>query len=240
MTLGTLALASLAGALSVLSPCVLPLLPIVLGAAAAEHRWAPAALAFGVALSFAALGLFVSTVGFAIGLDAGVFRAVAAVLLMTVGIVLVVQPLQVRLAAAGSPIGNTIEETFGQFSTRGVQGQFLLGLLLGAVWAPCVGPTLGAASLLAARGENLGQVGLTMGVFGIGAALPLLLLGLLSREAMMRWRGRLLGAGSGGKTVLGVLLIGVGVLILTGLDKTIEAALVEASPQWLTDLTTRY
>lgn len=240
MDFGTLTLAAFAGALSVLSPCVLPLLPIVLGAAAAEHRWAPAALAVGVALSFTALGLFVSTVGFAIGLDAGLLRSVAAVLLVAVGIVLLAEPLQLRLAAAGSPIGNTIEETFGRFSSRSAGGQFLLGLLLGAVWAPCVGPTLGAASLLAARGENLGQVGATMAVFGLGAALPLLVMGLLSREAMMRWRGRLLQAGGSGKAVLGVLLAGIGILILSGLDKTIEAALVEASPAWLTDLTTRF
>lgn len=240
MTAGALALAALAGALSVLSPCVLPLLPIVLGAAAAEHRWAPAALAVGVAVSFTVLGLFISTIGFAIGLDAGLFRIVAAVLLLTVGVVLLAEPLQVRLAAAGSPIGNTIEEAFGQFSTQGVSGQFVLGLLLGAVWAPCVGPTLGAASVLAARGENLGQVALTMAVFGAGAAAPLLVLGLLSREAMMRWRGRLLTTGSTGKAVLGVLLIGVALLILTGLDKRVEAALVEASPAWLTNLTTRF
>lgn len=240
MTLGALALAALAGVLSVLSPCVLPLLPIVLGAAAAEHRWAPAALALGVALSFTVLGLFVSTVGFAIGLDAELFRRIAAALLLTLGIVLLVQPLQVRVAAAGSPISNTIEETFGRFSTQGVAGQFALGLLLGAVWAPCVGPTLGAASVLAARGENLGQVALTMAAFGIGAAAPLLVMGLLSREAMMRLRGRLLATGSKGKAVLGVLLIGVALLILTGLDKRVEAALVEASPAWLTDLTTRF
>lgn len=240
MTLGTLALAALAGALSVLSPCVLPLLPIVLGAAAAEHRWAPAALAAGVALSFTVLGLFVSTIGYAVGLDAGLFRIMAAVLLLIIGIVLLVEPLQVRLATAGSPIGNYVEEVFGEFSTRGWVGQFFLGLMLGAVWAPCVGPTLGAASVLAAQGENLGQVGLTMTLFGLGAALPLLIMGMLSREAMMRWRGRLLGAGSGGKTVLGILLVGVALLILSGLDKTIEAALVDASPAWLTNLTTRY
>lgn len=238
--IGALALAALAGLLSVLSPCVLPLLPIVFGAAAAEHRWAPAALGAGVAVSFTVLGLFVSTVGFAVGLDAGFFRMVAAMLLLAVGIVLLVQPLQVRIAAAGSPIGNYVEEAFGQFSTRGADGQFVLGLLLGAVWAPCVGPTLGAASLLAARGENLGQVTLTMVAFGLGAALPLLILGMLSREAMMRWRSRLLEAGSSGKTVLGILLVAVGLLIITGLDKTIEAALVAASPAWLTDLTTRY
>jgi cytochrome c biogenesis protein CcdA len=240
MSIGALTLAALAGGLSVLSPCVLPLLPIVLGAAAAEHRWAPAALALGVALSFTVLGLFVSTIGFAIGLDADLFRTIAAALLLTVGIVLVMEPLQTRLAAAGSPFGNAIEETFGGFSTQGVWGQFVLGLLLGAVWAPCVGPTLGAASVLAARGDSLGQVAVTMAVFGLGAALPLLLMGLVSREAMLRWRGRLLEAGNMGKLTLGLLLIAVALLILAGFDKTIEAALVEASPAWLTDLTTRF
>lgn len=240
MTLATLALAALAGALSVLSPCVLPLLPIVLGAAAVEHRWAPAAFALGLALSFTVLGLFVSTIGYAVGLDAGVLRTLAAVLLLGIGVVLLVEPLQVRLAVTGSPIGNYVEQRLGNLSTHGWSGQFLLGLMLGAVWAPCVGPTLGAASLLAAQGENLGQVGLTMAFFGLGAAVPLLIMGLLSRDAMMRWRGRLLGAGTGGRTVLGLLLAAVGILILSGLDKTIETALVDASPAWLTNLTTRY
>ena len=110
----------------------------------------------------------------------------------------------------------------------------LVGLLLGAVWSPCVGPTLGAASVLAARAENLTVVALTMLAFGIGAALPLLVIGLMSREALARWRGRLLAAGSGGKVALGVLLVAVGVLVLTGLDKRLETILVEASPAWLT------
>lgn len=240
MTFATLALAALAGVLSVLSPCVLPLLPIVFGAAAAEHPWAPAALAFGVAVSFTVLGLFVSTIGYAIGLDADLFRIMAAVVLLTIGVVLMVKPLQVRLAAAGSPVSTYVEDLFGDFSTRGWSGQFLLGVMLGAVWVPCVGPTLGAASLLAAGGESIAQVALTMALYGLGAAVPLLLMGLLSREAMTRWRGRLLGAGSGGKAVLGLLLASVALLILTGLDKTVETALVEASPEWLTHLTTRY
>jgi cytochrome c-type biogenesis protein len=55
--------------------------------------------------------------------------------------------------------------------------------LLGAVWSPCVGPTLGAASLLASQGHDLLQVALTMAVFGIGAALPLILLGVVARDA---------------------------------------------------------
>ncbi len=103
-----------------------------------------------------------------------------------------------------------------------------------------MGPTLGAASVLAASGESLGAVALTMLAFGVGAALPLLGLGLLSRDALMRWRNRMMAAGKGLKGVLGALLASAGLLILTGLDKRLEAWLVDVSPEWLTALTTRF
>lgn len=238
--LASLGLAFLAGLLSVLSPCVLPLLPLVLGAAVSEHRLGPAALASGLAVSFVAIGLFVATIGFAIGLDAGVFRIVAAVMLILIGLVLMIPAAQTRFSVAASPIGDWAERRFGGFSTAGLAGQFGVGLLLGAVWSPCVGPTLGAASLLASQGQNLGAVALTMLVFGFGAALPLLLLGSLSREVLMRWRDRMMGLGKGLKAALGLVLVLTGMMIATGLDKKAEAVLVEASPDWLTTLTTRF
>jgi len=238
--IGILGLAFLAGVLSVLSPCVLPLLPIVLGTAASEHRIGPIALAAGLALSFVTIGLFIATVGFAIGLDADVFRAISAMLLIAIGLVLLVPKLQAQFALVASPVGNWVDERLGGFGTGGFGGQFALGLILGGVWSPCVGPTLGAASILAAKGENLGQVALTMFVFGLGAALPLMLLGFLSREAMMRWRGRMMEAGKGGKMLLGVVLVAIGLIVATGLDKRIETMLVDASPAWLTELTTRF
>lgn len=240
MSIATLGLALLAGALSVLSPCVLPLLPIVLGTAASAHRLGPLALAVGPALSFTAIGLFVATIGFAAGLDTGVFRTISAILLIGVGLVLLVPKLQEQFALAAAPVSNWAGSYTDNFTPGGLGGQFGLGLLLGAVWSPCVGPTLGAASVLAAKGEDLGQVALTMLAFGIGAALPLMLLGFVSREAMMRWRGRLMETGSIGKTLLGVLLIVVGLLVATNLDKRLEAVLVDASPAWLTNLTTKY
>lgn len=238
--MGTTLLALLAGVLSTLSPCVLPLIPIVLGAALTEHRYGPAALAAGVALSFVTVGLFVATIGFAIGLDLDVFRYVAATLLIAIGAVLLLPRMQAQLAVAAGPVGNWVQSRSSGVSRSGLGGQFTLGLLLGAVWSPCVGPTLGAATVLAAQGEHLGQVALTMFAFGLGAAAPLLLLGLLSREALMRWRDRLMAAGQGGKYLLGGVLVLVGLMIVTGVDKQIEAALVAASPDWLTQLTTRY
>ena len=235
----SLGLAFLAGILSVLSPCVLPLLPLVLGAAASEHRLGPAALAAGLALSFVAIGLFVATVGFAMGLDAGIFRTVAAVTLILIGLVLMVPVAQTRLAVAAGPVSDWTESRFGGFSTAGLLGQFGVGVLLGAVWSPCVGPTLGAASLLASQGRDLGAVALTMLLFGLGAALPLLLLGTLSREVLMRWRDRMMGVGKGLKAALGLILVVTGAIIVLGYDKVLETGLVNASPAWLTDLTTR-
>jgi hypothetical protein len=76
--------------------------------------------------------------------------------------------------------------------------------------------------------------------FGFGAALPLALLGLLSREVVLRWRTRLMAGGARAKAAFAVALVAIGVLVLTGLDKWIETSLVDHSPRWLTDLTTRY
>jgi cytochrome c biogenesis protein CcdA len=215
-------------------------LPIVLAAALSEHRFGAAALAAGLALSFVAIGLFVATIGFSIGLDTDAFRLVAAALLIAIGVVLLTPMLQDRLAVAAGPISDWTEHRFGGFESTGLKGQFALGLLLGAVWSPCVGPTLGAASLLAAQGRDLGQVSAVMIAFGIGAALPLLVLGRLSREALMRWRNKLLAAGARGKMILGGGLLAAGALIVTGFDKRLETLLVDASPAWLTELTTHF
>jgi cytochrome c-type biogenesis protein len=240
MAVSSLALAFVAGVLSILSPCVLPILPLVLGAAASEHRWGPAALAAGLAISFVAIGLFVATVGYAVGLDADIFRNVAAALTIAIGIVLLVPRLQAQLALAGAPLANWSDRHFGGTRQVGLAGQVSVGLLLGAVWSPCVGPTLGAASLLAAQGRDLGEVAATMLFFGIGAALPLAALGLLSREAVLRLRAPLLAGGAWAKTAFGLMLVAIGLLVLTRLDKRVETLAVDLSPQWLTDLTTRF
>jgi cytochrome c biogenesis protein CcdA len=168
VSLASVGLAGLAGILSTLSPCVLPLIPMVLGAAVGEHRHGTVALAAGLAVSFVAIGMFVATVGYALGLDAGYFRVIGAVLLMAIGLVLLVPALQTRFAVVAGPISGWTDSRFGGFARTGLRGQFALGLLLGAVWTPCVGPTLGAASMLASRGEDLGQVSLVMGAFGVG------------------------------------------------------------------------
>ena len=240
MEYASLGLAFLAGLVSIFSPCVLPLLPVVLGTAVSEHRLGPVALAAGLALSFLVLGLFVATIGFSLGLDSQFFRNVAAALLLLVGVVLTVPALQARLAMLTAPLGNWAQGRFGGRQRPGLPGQFAVGVLLGAVWTPCIGPTLGAASVLAAQGRNLVQVALTMFVFAVGTALPLLALGLVSREALVRWRGRMLASGSTGKLILGIILVFTAGIILTGADKSLEAALLQITPAWMTEIGSRF
>jgi cytochrome c-type biogenesis protein len=238
--LASLGLAFLAGAVSIVSPCVIPLLPIILGTAASEGRLGPVALGAGVVVSFVSVGLFIALIGFSIGLDAGFFRTLAATMLVGVGAVLLIPALQTQFATAIGPIGNWAQDRAGSLSAGGTASQFGVGLLLGAVWAPCVGPTLGAASLLAAQGKDLPHVFLTMLMFGIGVALPLAAIGLLSRHFLQRTRERMMNASRRLKFLLGGTFILMGGLILLGLDKPVEAALVNASPEWLTRFTTQF
>ncbi len=240
MATADFALALVSGVLSTLSPCVLPLLPIVIASATQAHRWGGVALGFGLTVSFTVLGLFLATIGIEIGLNPSRFRLVAGAMLLLFGVVLVVPYLQRRFTEVASSIAGRSGNLSSRISGEGWQGQLLVGLLLGAIWTPCVGPTLGAAATLASSGQHLGHAALTMLAFGIGAALPLVLLGTISRQTLNRIRSRLLQSAEGGKKVLGALLLLIGLGIVSGYDRKLEATLVSLSPDWLTALTTRF
>ncbi len=231
-------LSFVAGGLSTLSPCVLPLLPILLGAAVAAHRLGPFALAAGLTLSFTLIGIFVASLGAALGLDPTLFRRLAAVLLIAFGVLLLSSRLQERFAVATSGVSGAGQGLLAKLTLDGLPGQFVLGMLLGIVWSPCVGPTLGAAVTLASQGQSLVQVTLLMALFGLGAGLPLVVLGLVSRQAMNGIRGRLLMVGQYGKQALGGIMLVLGLAIITGGDKVLEAWFVRESPDWLIALTT--
>lgn len=238
--LSTYGLGLLAGALSTLSPCVLPLVPVLLAAAASAHRWGALALGAGLALSFTLIGIFLATLGASLGLDPETFRIIGAVILATFGLVLLAPRLQDLFARMTSALSNSGNQLLSRITIGGLTGQLIVGALLGVVWSPCVGPTLGAATTLASQGKNLAQIALLMLLFGLGAAAPLVLLGSLSRASMIRIRGRLLNVGKYGKQLFGFTLVLLGVLIATGTDKSFEAWILNQTPEWLTAVTTRY
>jgi cytochrome c-type biogenesis protein len=240
MDLLTLGAAFLAGILTILSPCVLPILPIVFGSATNSHRYGAIALAMGLATGFTALGLFLATAGISLGLDAEKFRAVSALLLIGFGCLLLIPVAQARLQMLLAPLGNLASQATQGYKSNGLTGQFGLGLLLGAVWGPCVGPTLGAATLLASRGEALFQVTLTMLLFGVGVAIPLLILGTVGGEFLRRARGTLGETARLGKWLLGGGMVSAGLLVLTGADRIVETWMLQHGPSWATYWSTRF
>lgn len=226
----SLLLAGLAGMLASLSPCVLPILPIVLASAGAEHRLGPLALAGGLALSFAGAGMLLGLAGFALGLDGEVLRVGAAVLMLLAGAALLLSSVAARLSAAAEHALQPITAYAARMSARGMGGQFALGAVLGLAWAPCTGPALGAAVALSAQAATAPQAAATMLAFAIGAALPLVALGYAARGSVPALRRRLGGAGGAIRPVLGGALALFGVLVLTGLDKRIETVVTAALP----------
>lgn len=238
LSLASYVFAMLAGALSILSPCVLPLLPIVIAGAATSRRLGPPVLAAGLAVSFVTIGLFVATIGFSVGIERSTLRLAAAVLMVVFGLVLLSQSLESRFALLAAPLQALGGRLMTHAAPSGLAGQFLIGLLLGAVWSPCTGPLLGAASTLAMQRQGLGQAALIMLLFGTGAAAPLAIIGALSRKTLLRWRARISSFGHAGHLVLGAILLLLGILMLTGIDRSIETALLRVTPDWLTRLTT--
>lgn len=238
--LATLTLAALAGVLTMLSPCVLPLLPVIIGAATTQSRIGLVALAAGMVVAFTGVGVALLASGQLFGIGGELLRNGAAVLMLLFGLVLLSARLQGWFAAATTGMGNAAGSVLDRLQLRGAPGQFVTGGLLGIVWTPCVGPTLGAAIALAARGESLPQVSLVMVVFSAFAVLPLLLIGLVSRARFQRDRTRLMEFGARGRRWMGWGLVVVGVLVLTGLDKTLEAWALDVMPEWLNDLTVRF
>jgi cytochrome c-type biogenesis protein len=232
LELAAVPLALLAGIFGVLSPCVWPLVPVVTASAATTGRTGPLYLASGLAISFAVAGSLLTLVLVSTGMDPELFRYVAAFLLGFVGLALLVQTmsewLTLRLSSLTSRLG------MGRAAETGsARGQFGVGALLGVVWLPCVGPTLGAAIALASMGQRMGTAFVVMLAYGIGTAGVLLLAGLASGRLLSRWRPRMMAAGGAGKKVLGVALLFLALLVLTGADKYLEAMAVEIVPEWV-------
>jgi cytochrome c biogenesis protein CcdA len=229
-----LALAFAAGLLTALSPCVLPLLPLVMGGAGGG-RYGPAAIAAGFVAAFTAIGVAMATIGAALGVSDAVVRGGSAALLLAAGGAMLIGRWLPDVAGRWlSPVAS-LSDRLAPRGDRGLAAQFVVGALLGGIWSPCVGPTLGAALALAARGETLVRAAAIMAAFGLGSATVLLAAGYASRVVGGR-RLRLLQAGAAGRLVFGALLVAIGLSVATGLDKTLEAAMVARLPQWWIDL----
>jgi len=230
-----LMLAYLAGLLTLINPCVLPVLPIVLASSLHRDRRAPAALAAGMSLSFVTLGLGVTALGPALGFDTDSVARMAALAMAGFGMVMLLPALSGRFSTATAGFAARADAQFDSASGAGLGGQVLSGALLGAVWSPCISPTLGAAIALASTGESLGRAGAIMAGFALGVSTLILALGYGAKSAIRRRQTLLRGLADRARPVMGVTFVAVGLALWFGLHHGVERWLIEALPAWLID-----
>ncbi|MEL7165621.1 MAG: cytochrome c biogenesis CcdA family protein [Pseudomonadota bacterium] len=225
-----------AGLLTLINPCVLPVLPIVLVSALNASRLGPVALAAGMSVSFVTFGVLVTAFGRSIGLTTDLLAQIGAVLMMVFGLILLVPAFARRFETATAGLASGADARIDTIDQSGLQGQFMGGLLLGAVWSPCIGPTLGGAIALASQGQNLGYVTLIMIFFALGVSTLILGIGLGAREAIRKRATALRGLAERSKPILGVTFLAVGLMLFFGVHHVIEAWAIQVMPIWLQDL----
>jgi len=238
--IGSTLLSFVAGLVTILNPCVLPLVPILVASALGKSRFGPLALAAGLVTSFTLFGFTVIAFGYSIGINEQAIRLFAGALLAIAGFVLLVPQAQTALSAAAAPISNFGNQRLAKVSGENWYGQYAVGLLLGVVWAPCVGPTLGVAIAAASQGQDLFASFFIFLVFGLGVATSILAFAYGSRKALGERRKTLQVLAKYGKPLFGMALLVVGIMVVTGFDKVIEIALLDALPQSLVEFTTRF
>lgn len=231
LSLSQLGLSLAAGSLTTLSPCVFPLLPLVLGGALQGSRFAPVAMGVGMIASFAAIGMVLGALGPALGIDADTVRTAGAAMLIAFALVMLVPALGERFTRWMLPIASTANAASAKLDGGSVVGALLLGGVLGLVWSPCSGPLLGSALTLVASEGGVARGGLVLGIFGLGAAVPLVAVAYASRRGFLRVRDWVLARIERVRHGFALLLGTMGIAILTGCDKWLEAHVL----QWLPD-----
>ena len=218
--------AVIAGFGTAFSPCVLPVLPLVLSGSASGGRRRPAGIAVGLAGSFAFATLALAYVIAALGLPEGLLRTVAIVVLLAFGIALVVPALAARVETLFSRL---VPARAASTEGAGFGSGVLLGASLGLLYVPCAGPIL-AAVLTVQASQSLSAQRLVTGLaYAVGTAAGVFILSVAGRRLLARLRanaGRV-------QQVLGLVMVLFGVLTLTGADQTFRTEVANALPSWL-------
>lgn len=231
------ALAFAAGVLTIAAPCVLPMLPVVLGASlGAQPRTRPLFIALGFALAFAAVVLVFSSFTQVLGLSPDGLRNVAAVMLLGFGVLMVWPALYHRLSlrASGALSGLAGWQPSGRLR-EGPLGGLLLGASLGVVWTPCAGPVLASILTLIATEPASGRAALLLLAYSLGAALPMLLIAY-GGQAASTWARRVAGDLQRVQQGFGVVVVGVALALLLRLDGAVTVWLADLYPSLATGL----
>ena len=225
-----------AGLLTLINPCVVPVLPIVIATALQASRAGPLAMALGLSLSFVVLGVGVTAFGHALGINIDTVSKVGAVLMVLFGLALLLPQGAALMETATAGLAARADAQMDGVDRSGLRGQFVGGLLLGAVWSPCIGPTLGGAISLASQGQNLGWATLIMVFFALGVSTLILGLAYGTRGAVGRYNVQLRALALRARPILGTTFVAVGLGLFFNIHHVIEAWLIGVLPPWLVDL----
>lgn len=227
--------AYLAGLLTLINPCVLPVLPIVVAGSLQTDARAPLALAAGMGLSFVVVGTGIAAIGPAFDIYPEDLTRIAALVMVGFGLVLVLPVLERRFSVASAGIAAAADGRIAR-SPRGIGAEFAGGSLLGAVWSPCIGPTLGAAIALASTGQSIGSAAAIMAAFAAGVSTLILAVAYGLRGWLRRNMARMVALAARARPAMGWAFIAVGAADFLGLNHVLEAAALRFLPAWFVDL----
>lgn len=230
----------LAGLLTLINPCVLPVLPIVLASSIQAGRYGPLAIAAGMSVSFVSLGMLVATAGHSIGLTEELLAQIGSILMIAFGLLLLIPQFNDRFAMATASLSAVADNSIATLPSSNLKSHFLGGLLLGAVWSPCIGPTLGGAISLASQGQHLFWAFAIMLSFALGVSSVIVVLGYGTGEAIRRRQTSLRSLAAKAKPIMGAAFVLVGLMIFFKIHHVIEAWLVNVLPFWFQDLSTNF
>ena len=194
------------------------------------NRLAPVAMGVGMATSFALIGIVLGALGPALGIDSDSVRLFGAWMLIAFGLVMLVPVLNQRFTEWMLPIASSANAASSRLDGGSLGGALLLGGVLGLVWSPCSGPLLASALTLVASEGGAMRGGIILGLFGLGAAIPLVAVAYASRRGFNAARGWVLARIDGIKKAFGIIILLTGLTILSGADKWLEAQVVNVLP----------
>jgi cytochrome c biogenesis protein CcdA len=225
----TFILAFLAGVVTVATPCVIPILPPLL-AGSVGHRLRPLLIVSGSAITFTLMGGLFSAIGVATGGYGRIMRLFFIALIIGFGVIWVDQDLNELYTKYSSMIlGKFVKNPRPQKDS--LMGAFVLGLSLGIVWIPCVGPILGAVLSFVALQGNLVSGSLMLISYSIGLGLPMLAIAYggkhISKEVEWTKKNSVKI-----EKIAGWVLILTGLSMLFGLDQWIQTFLLPYFPEF--------
>lgn len=229
-----LVFAFLSGLITIASPCIWPLLPIVLSATATGGHKKPLGVTLGIISSFAIFTLTLSYVVKIIPLDTNALRLFAVIVIGFLGVALIIPKLSQLLEGFVSRLS-------GRFGTTGNQqtgfwSGFITGFTLGIVWAPCAGPILATIATLAATTQVNAEIVLVTIAYSIGIAIPLFLFATLGRQVF--YKSKVFSKyTSRVQQIFGIVMVLTAIAIYTNYDKSLEANLLNAFPSYTSFLT---